>query len=38
MARIKIGVIGASGSTGSELVRLAACHPGIEITALTANS
>ena len=38
MSRIKIGVIGASGYTGADLVRLAACHPGIEIAALTANS
>ena len=27
MAKIKIGVIGASGYTGADLVRLAACHP-----------
>lgn len=38
MAKIKIGVIGASGYTGSDLVRLAACHPGMEIAVLTANS
>jgi N-acetyl-gamma-glutamyl-phosphate reductase len=38
MAKIRIGVIGASGYTGADLVRLAACHPGIEIRALTANS
>src|SRR5436305_10178584 len=38
MARIRIGVIGASGYTGADLVRLAACHPEIEIAALTANS
>lgn len=38
MKKIKIGVIGASGYTGSDLVRLAACHPGMEIRALTANS
>ncbi len=36
--KIKIGVIGASGYTGSDLVRLAVRHPDIEITALTANS
>ncbi len=35
---IKIGVLGASGYTGSDLVRLAIRHPNIEITALTANS
>ena len=38
MRKIKIGVIGASGYTGADLVRLAACHPAIEIAALTANS
>lgn len=38
MKKIRIGVIGASGYTGSDLVRLAACHPGMEIRALTANS
>jgi N-acetyl-gamma-glutamyl-phosphate reductase len=38
MRKIKIGVIGASGYTGADLVRLAACHPAMEIAALTANS
>lgn len=36
--KIRIGVLGASGYTGSDLVRLAARHPNIEITALTANA
>ncbi len=36
--RIKIAVIGASGYTGSDLVRLALCHPNIEIRALVAHS
>ncbi len=36
--KIKIGVLGASGYTGSDLVRLAVRHPDIEITTLTANS
>ncbi len=31
-------MIGASGYTGADLVRLAACHPAMEIAALTANS
>jgi N-acetyl-gamma-glutamyl-phosphate reductase len=35
---IKMGVLGASGYTGADLVRLALAHPAIEITALTANS
>ncbi len=36
--KIKIGVIGASGYTGADLIRLAACHPLIEIGALAANT
>jgi N-acetyl-gamma-glutamyl-phosphate reductase len=36
--RIRIGVLGASGYTGADLVRLAACHPRLEIAALTANT
>lgn len=38
MDRIRIGVLGASGYTGADLVRLAACHPNIDIVALTANT
>jgi hypothetical protein len=36
--RIRIGVLGASGYTGADLVRLALCHPAMEIAVLTANS
>ncbi|WP_102957985.1 N-acetyl-gamma-glutamyl-phosphate reductase [Mangrovicella endophytica] len=36
--RIRIGVLGASGYTGADLVRLALRHPNIEIAVLTANS
>ncbi len=36
--KIKIAVVGASGYTGSDLVRLAVRHPDIEIAALTANT
>ncbi|MCP5080240.1 MAG: N-acetyl-gamma-glutamyl-phosphate reductase [Alphaproteobacteria bacterium] len=36
--KIKVGVVGASGYTGSDLVRLAARHPNIEIKTLTANT
>ncbi|MEL6287502.1 MAG: N-acetyl-gamma-glutamyl-phosphate reductase [Pseudomonadota bacterium] len=36
--RIKIGVIGASGYTGADLIRLALAHPQIEITALVAKT
>lgn len=35
---IRIGVLGASGYTGADLVRLAVCHPNMDITVLTANS
>ncbi len=35
---IRIGVLGASGYTGADLVRLAACHPNIEIAVLAASS
>jgi N-acetyl-gamma-glutamyl-phosphate reductase len=38
MANIRIGVLGASGYTGADLVRLAARHPAVEIAALTANT
>lgn len=36
--QIKVGVVGASGYTGSDLVRLAVRHPNISITTLTANT
>ncbi|MEZ5841685.1 MAG: N-acetyl-gamma-glutamyl-phosphate reductase [Hyphomicrobiales bacterium] len=36
--KIRIGVLGASGYTGADLVRLALGHPNAEITVLTANS
>jgi N-acetyl-gamma-glutamyl-phosphate reductase len=35
--RLKIGVLGASGYTGADLVRLLATHPNAEIRVLTAN-
>ncbi|MEL6646299.1 MAG: N-acetyl-gamma-glutamyl-phosphate reductase [Pseudomonadota bacterium] len=34
----KIAILGASGYTGAELIRLLATHPGMEIAALGANS
>ena len=37
-AAIRIAVLGASGYTGADLVRLALMHPGIEIAALSANA
>ncbi len=36
--RIKAGILGASGYTGADLVRLLALHPEVEIRLLTANS
>ena len=37
-APIRIAVLGASGYTGADLVRLALAHPHIEIAALSANA
>jgi N-acetyl-gamma-glutamyl-phosphate reductase len=37
-AKKKIGILGASGYTGADAVRLLARHPHVEITALTANT
>ena len=34
----KVGVVGASGYTGADAVRLLARHPNVEIAALTANA
>ena len=36
-AKAKVGVLGASGYTGSELVRLLLRHPNVEIVLLTAD-
>lgn len=38
MNQIRIGVVGASGYTGADLIRLAAAHPRIRITALAAST
>ena len=35
---VKAGVLGASGYTGADLVRLAAAHPNVDIAVLTANA
>jgi N-acetyl-gamma-glutamyl-phosphate reductase len=32
-----VAILGASGYTGAELVRLIATHPGLRITALSAD-
>ena len=34
----KVGILGASGYTGADAVRLLARHPNVEITAVTANT
>ncbi|NQY61337.1 MAG: N-acetyl-gamma-glutamyl-phosphate reductase, partial [Cognatishimia sp.] len=34
----KIAILGASGYTGAELIRIIATHPSMEIVALAANS
>ena len=36
-AKAKVGVLGASGYTGSELVRLLLRHPNVELVLLTAD-
>lgn len=36
-AKLKIGILGASGYTGADLVRLLATHPNADIRVLTAN-
>ena len=38
MEKIKIAILGASGYTGSELIRILINHPHVEIAALIANS
>ncbi|SEQ06123.1 N-acetyl-gamma-glutamyl-phosphate reductase [Faunimonas pinastri] len=38
MEKIRVGILGASGYTGADAVRLLARHPQVEIAALTANS
>lgn len=36
-AKLKIGILGASGYTGADLVRLLAAHPNADLRVLTAN-
>jgi len=38
LPKIRVGVLGASGYTGADTVRLGLCHEAMEITVLTANS
>ncbi len=35
---IKVGIIGASGYTGGELIRILAQHPKVEVTAITSRT
>ena len=37
MDKVKVAILGASGYTGAELVRLLSCHPHVEITALAGD-
>ncbi|MFZ5591772.1 MAG: N-acetyl-gamma-glutamyl-phosphate reductase [Bacillota bacterium] len=38
MSQIKVGIVGATGYAGAELVRLLAGHPAVSLTALTSQS
>src|SRR5438445_11828557 len=35
--KVNVGIVGASGYSGEELVRLLLSHPGVELTALTSR-
>lgn len=35
--RIKVGIVGGTGYTGVELLRLLSSHPGVELTAITSR-
>lgn len=36
--KIKVGIVGATGYAGAELVRILSAHPGVELTALVSQS
>ena len=38
LSKIKIGIVGGTGYTGVELLRLLAIHPHVELTAITSRS
>src|SRR3954466_5429891 len=38
MTRVRVGIIGASGYTGAELLRLCAAHPEFEVAYATADT
>jgi N-acetyl-gamma-glutamyl-phosphate reductase len=35
--KIKVGIVGGTGYTGVELLRLLSCHPNVELTAITSR-
>jgi len=35
--KIKVGIVGGTGYTGVELLRLLALHPDVELTAITSR-
>lgn len=35
--RIKVGIVGGTGYTGVELLRLLSQHPNVELTAITSR-
>ena len=35
--KIRVAIVGASGYTGAELVRLLVCHPAAQLSAMTAD-
>ncbi|MFA5596767.1 MAG: N-acetyl-gamma-glutamyl-phosphate reductase, partial [Pusillimonas sp.] len=35
--KIKVGIVGGTGYTGVELLRLLSQHPGVELTAITSR-
>ena len=38
MSKVKVGIIGATGYVGVELIRLLNSHPQVELTAIGSNS
>jgi len=38
MKTVKVGIIGGTGYTGVELLRLLVCHPGVEVSIITSRS
>jgi N-acetyl-gamma-glutamyl-phosphate/LysW-gamma-L-alpha-aminoadipyl-6-phosphate reductase len=38
MSRLTVGIVGASGYTGGDLLRLLLAHPGVEVTQVTSES